>query len=133
MWKLLNCEQDYFIERVLLIIVLHLQVMFSRSKMSSQDEGDYMEMSGLVYLFSLFFLNKGILLLLISNFMYVMLSTFGYFYFWLVNSLFILCLGLQVGGKLVHNLPLQGSLGRGRYFKTFFPFRFFSINFFLNQ
>ena len=71
MWKLLNCEQDYFIERVLLIIVLHLQVTFSRSKMSSQDEGDYMEMSGLVYLFSPFFLNKGILLLLISNFMYV--------------------------------------------------------------
>ena len=31
-----------------------------------------MEMSGLVYLFSLFVLNKGILLLLINNFMYVM-------------------------------------------------------------
>ena len=35
-------------------MVLHSQVTFSRSKMSSQDEGDYMEMSGLVYLFSLF-------------------------------------------------------------------------------
>ena len=31
-----------------------------------------MEMSGLVYLFSLCVLNKGILLLLINNFMYVM-------------------------------------------------------------
>ena len=31
-----------------------------------------MEMSGLVYLFSLFVLNKGIMLLLINNFMYVM-------------------------------------------------------------
>ena len=63
MWKILNCEQVYFIERVLLIIVLHLQVMFSRSKMSSQDEGDYMEMSGLVYLLfhSPFFLNEGYL------------------------------------------------------------------------
>ena len=71
MWKLLNCEQDYFIERVLLIIVLHLQVMFSRSKMSSQDEGDYMDMSGLVYLFSLCVSDKGVLLLLIRNFMYV--------------------------------------------------------------
>ena len=30
-----------------------------------------MEMSGLVYLFSLCVLNKGILLLLINNFMYV--------------------------------------------------------------
>ena len=72
MRELLNCEEDYFIERVILIMVLHLQVTFSRSKMSSQDEGDYMEMSGLVYLFSLFVLNKGILLLLINNFMYVM-------------------------------------------------------------
>ena len=51
-------------------MVLHLQVTFGRSKMSSQDEGDYMEMSGSVYLFSLCVLNKGILLLLINNFMY---------------------------------------------------------------
>ena len=48
-------------------------------------------------------------------------------------SFYFMFLGLQVGGKLVHNLPLQGSLGRGRYFKTFFPFRFFSINFWINS
>ena len=52
----------------------------------------------------------------------IYLQLFFFLYFWLVNSLFILCLGLQVGGKLAHNLPPQGSLGRGRYFKTFLLF-----------
>ena len=51
-------------------MVLHLQVTFSRSRMSSQDEGDYMDMSGLVYLFFLCLLNKSMLLLLFNNSMY---------------------------------------------------------------
>ena len=49
MWELLNSEEVYFIERVPLIMVLHLQVTFSRSKMSSQEEGYYVDMSGLVF------------------------------------------------------------------------------------
>ena len=51
------------------------------------------------------------------------------FLFLVGKSPFILCLGLQVGGKLVHNHPFQEFLRRGRCFKTFFPFGFFSINF----
>ena len=30
-------------------MILHLQVMLSRSRMSSQDEGDYVDMLGLVF------------------------------------------------------------------------------------
>ena len=30
-------------------MVLHLQATFSRSRMSSQDEGDYVDMLGLVF------------------------------------------------------------------------------------
>ena len=51
---------------------MHLQVTFSRSKMSSQDEGDYMDVRVSFYLFSLYVLNKGILLLLINNFIFAM-------------------------------------------------------------
>ena len=50
-------------------MVLHSQVTFGRSKMSSQEEGDYVDMSGLVFTyFSIFFLNKDILLLLTNDF-----------------------------------------------------------------
>ena len=70
MWKLSNCDQVYFIERVPLIMVLHSQVTFSRSKMSSQEEGDYVDMLGLVftYFIIIIFLNKDILLLLANDF-----------------------------------------------------------------
>ena len=30
-------------------MILHSQVTFSRSKMSSQEEGDYVDMTGLVF------------------------------------------------------------------------------------
>ena len=51
-------------------MVLHSQVTFSRSKMSSQEEGDYVDMSGLVfYLFSFYILNKDTLLPLTNDFM----------------------------------------------------------------
>ena len=91
-----------------------------------------MDMSGLVFTYlSLYILNKGILLLLINNFLFAMCCfPLVIFYFWLVNLFLFYVVGLQVRGKLVHNRPLQEFLRRGRCFKTFFPFWFFSIKFF---
>ena len=59
--------------------------------MSSQEEGDYVDMSGLVFTyFSLYILNKDILLLLINNFISGM-CCLSWVILFLVGKPFILC------------------------------------------
>ena len=92
-------------------MVLHSQVTFSRSKMSSQEEGDYVDMSGLVFnLFSLYIINKDTLLLLFNDF------TCDTCYFsWVILSLvgkpsFILCFRTTVCKETSPQLSTSGTI-----------------------
>ena len=106
-------------------MVLHSQVTFSRSKMSSEEEGDYVDMSVIFRYIS----NKDILLLLTNDFICV-ICCFSWVIIFLVGKLsFILCFRTTDHKETNPQPSTSGTIKENKCLKTLFLLCFPVINF----
>ena len=85
--------------------------------MSSQEEGDYVDMSGLVFTYLPVHSKQNTLLLLFNDCTCDTCYFLKLFLFLMSKSSFILCFRILIIRRPVHNHPCQGQLKKGEYLK----------------